>query len=127
MTQPSGTLRAVVGDSVYEVWLNMLQELVPWGRTHRLAPMVAGMLRYATSMAEQTDEIDTEGSVAWRLIEASETPDPAEAEELLLDLVVTMFKDANVDSERTNARGMPYSVAENAIEEYVCWEYMPWE
>ncbi len=61
----------------------MLQQLVPEGRTHRLAPLVAGMLQYASDMAYQNygDNPD-EGSVAHVLVEASDVYDPAEAKEL---------------------------------------------
>lgn len=40
------SLDAVVGPDTYSVWVNMLRALVPQGRTHRLAPLVAGMLQY---------------------------------------------------------------------------------
>ena len=47
--QPS--LQSVVGETTYEVWLDMLRILVPGGRRHRLAPMFAGMLRYAVEQS----------------------------------------------------------------------------
>jgi hypothetical protein len=41
------SLEDVVGEKVYNVWVDMLHELVPEGRTHRLSVVVAGMLEYA--------------------------------------------------------------------------------
>lgn len=40
-------LEKLVGHEVYSSWIKMLQALVPHGRTHRLAVLVAGMLQYA--------------------------------------------------------------------------------
>ena len=127
MAKTTSSLKVVVGAKVYDVWLDMLRELVPWGRTHRLAPMVAGMFQYASALAANHKDVDKEGSVAWRLIAATETPDPDEVQELLMDLMQQLFKDAKVKSARTSAKGIPYSIAEDAIQEYVRWEDMPWE
>ncbi len=118
------SLKAVVGEETYAVWVAMLKTLVPSGRTHRLAPLVAAMLQYAL---EQTDESPEEGSVAEALVSASETGDPSETEDLIGDVVAQLFKDAGVDYRRTNARGQPYSIAEQAYLEFTEWFNMPWE
>ena len=117
-------LAPLVGQPTYSVWMSMLRELVPDGRTHRLAPLVAGMLQYAVALAEKQEPI--EGSVAHALIEASET-DPDETIELLLPIVECLFKDAGVDYKRRSSRGEGYSIAKTAIEEFVSWYDMPWE
>lgn len=127
MAKSTGSLKAVVGASVYNVWSNMLRELVPWGRTHRLAPLLAGMLQYASALAAKHKDAGKEGSVAWRLVAATEMSDPEEVQELLLDLIRQLFKDAKVRSDRTSARGIPYSIVEEAIYEYAHWEDMPWK
>lgn len=127
MAKSTHSIKGVVGSRVYGVWVDMLRELVPWGRTHRLAPMVVGMFQYASALAAKDKDVSNEGSVAWRLVAATETSDPEEVEELLLDLMQQLFKDAGVKSVRTNARGVPYGIAEDAIQEYVRWEDMPWE
>ncbi|MDH3443799.1 MAG: hypothetical protein OEN50_07750 [Deltaproteobacteria bacterium] len=41
----------VVGADTYAVWVCMLRELVPDGRTHRLSVILAGMLQYAVIKA----------------------------------------------------------------------------
>ena len=41
------SLKSLVGAKTYKVWVDMVQSLVPHGRTHRLAPLVAGMLHHA--------------------------------------------------------------------------------
>lgn len=127
MSKSSNNLKEVVGAKVYGVWVDMLQELVPWGRTHRLALMVAGMLQYASALAAKHKDVEIEETVAWKLVAATETSDPEEVQELLLGLVHQLFKDAKVKSARTSAKGDPYSIAEDAIDEYVRWEDMPWE
>ena len=49
--EKSRSFSGVVGADTYEVWVSMLRKLVPDGRTHRLAVMLAGMLQYAVVMA----------------------------------------------------------------------------
>ena len=59
------SLKQIVGPKTYTVWVEMLQQLVPDGRTHRLAPLVVGMLQYASNVAyQQYGDSPDEGSVA---------------------------------------------------------------
>ena len=127
MAKTTTSLKAVVGSKVYDVWVDMLRELVPWGRTHRIAPMVAGMFQYASAVAAKHKDVDKKESVAWRLVAATETPDPDKVQELLMDLMQQLFEDAKVKAARNSVKGIPYSIAEDAIQEYVRWEDMPWE
>jgi hypothetical protein len=118
----------VIGADTYAVWVCMLQELVPHGRTHRLSVLLASMLQYAASVAvaERKEERD-DTSLVTSLIQASEVGDPSEVEELLHDAVVHLFKDAKVPFERTSTRGTKYSIAEEAYAEFIHWYDMPWE
>ena len=106
----------------------MLRVLVPGGRTHRLAPLLAAMLQYACSVTEdeQGDDADEE-SINQSLMDSSETSDPSEVKDLLHDAVAQLFKDAGVEYGRVSARGQPYSIADEAYSEYVYWFDMPWE
>ena len=124
--ETSRNFRTVVGADTYEVWVRMLRKLVPDGRTHRLAVMLAGMLQYAVVMAAAKGDKD-ERSLAASLLEASEASDPSEVEELIHDAVVQLFKDAKVRFERRNARGDKYSLAEDSYAEFIHWFDMPWE
>jgi len=120
--------RAVVGADTYAVWVRMLRELVPDGRTHRLSVMLAGMLHYDAALATANqDEAEDEHSLAASLIEATEASDPSEVKDLIHDAVVQLFKDAKVRFERASARGAKYSLAEEACEEFIHWYDMPWE
>jgi hypothetical protein len=59
------SLQDVVGENSYSVWVDMLRRLVPDGRTHRLSVLLAGMLQYALTLAEEFDEDELkEDSVA---------------------------------------------------------------
>jgi len=118
----------VVGADIYAVWVRMLQELVPHGRTHRLSLVLAAMLQYAASVATpaRKDEED-DNALASALIQATEVGDPSEVEELIHDAVVQLFKDAKVPFQRTSARGTRYSIAEEAYAEFIHWYDMPWE
>jgi hypothetical protein len=122
------SLSSVVGGETYAMWVRMLRKLVPDGRTHRLAIMVAGMLRYAVviAAAKSAKEGD-EASLTASLLEASEVSDPSDVEDLIDDAVVQLFKDAKVRFERTNARGDTYSLANDSYEEFINWFDMPWE
>ena len=105
----------------------MLRRLVPEGRTHRLAPMIAGMLQYATAIAtEKYGDDAEEGSVAAKLFAAYDEG-PEAAEENLMPILRKLFKDAGVEYERIAKSGEHYSVAEEAIREFWSWFNYPWE
>ena len=133
-------LAAIVGADVYRVWTEMLHCLVPQGRTHRLAPLVAGMLRFAAERAFRKHRgRPPKSSLAEALVFAEEfmedgedaqglgaTP-PGPAGALLSAATVRLFRDAKVKYIRTNARGDRYSIVDAALEEYRRWFAMPWE
>lgn len=122
------SLAAVVGPETYAVWVQMLRTLVPDGRTHRLAVVIAGMLQYAAAMAgEAVDEESDASSVAAALVRSYDAGDPSEVKHLLHDTVARLFKDAGVEYKRTNSRGQDYTITDNIYEEYVVWFNMPWE
>jgi len=117
----------VVGKETYAVWVDMLRELVPDGRTHRLSVVVAGMLHYGTVIAEKLDEGDLEeDSVALSLINANELS-PEEIKSELHDVVKRLFNDAGVTFDRVSKRGEPYSIADEAYNEFVNWYDYPWD
>jgi hypothetical protein len=126
---PEESLKSLVGQDVYTVWVNMLRQLVPDGRTHRLAPLIAGMLQYAATIAHERADNGTleQDSVVQALIDASETDDPEEAQEYLAGLLQQLFRDAHVAYRRSSSRGEEYSIAESAIDEFINWYNMPWE
>lgn len=127
MAAKTKSLKTVVGPETYAVWVDMLRRLVPEGRTHRLAPLVAAVLSYAVEVAaEQEQEDDDEDSVAQVLQDAAEITDPAESPELM-QLVSQLFKDAKVKHQRESKRGEQYSIAEDALIEFIHWYDMPWE
>ena len=126
--QADWSLKVLVGAHTYGVWVDMLRRLVPHGRTHRLSPMVTGMLHYSSGLAyEKFVDTPLDDSPAAALLSASETGDVEEAVEYLHELLENLFADAGVESIRTSSRGDQYSVVENSIEEFVRWYDMPWE
>lgn len=121
------SLHDVVGKEIYESWVDMLRELVPDGRTHRLSVIVAGMLHYATVIAEKLDQDDLEeGSVALSLINANEM-EPDEIKGELHDIVKRLFQEAGVTFDRVSKRGEPYSIADEAYREFFSWFDYPWD
>jgi hypothetical protein len=126
--ESSRSLSEVVGSDTYEAWVRMLRNLVPDGRTHRLAVMVAGMLQYAVAIAAAKSAKERcEGALAFSLLEAGDATDTSDVQDMIHDAVVQLFKDASVRFERTNARGDKYSLAEDSYEEFIHWFDMPWE
>jgi hypothetical protein len=121
------SLQDVVGKKTYEVWVRMLREIVPNGRTHRLSVILAGMLQYATALAEQLEKEDLdEESVDLSLIKANEGG-PDEVKRQLHDVVKRLFQDAGVTFDRVSKRGEPYSIADEAYNEYCSWYDYPWD
>lgn len=117
----------VVGEDTYYVWVDMLRALVPDGRTHRLSVLLAGMLQYALTIAEELDEDELkEDSVALSLINANEMGFD-EIKDELHDVVKCLFKDAGVTFDRVSKRGEPYSIADAAYDEFVRWYDYPWD
>ncbi len=131
MKRPGKTgqnLAAVVGIETYTVWVDMLNKLVPQGRSHRLAPLIAGMLHYALAIAEKKDDKESDTTSAVQsLLYAAEASDPSEVENYLKDLVKQLFMDAKVKYTRTNVRGNNYNILDSAYEEFFDWYNMPWE
>lgn len=122
------SLQDLVGKETYEVWVDMLRELVPHGRTHRLSVVVAGMLQYAVDKSMQIQYRNEEDhSVAMSLIDATDTSDPDSIKELIHDVVDRLFKDAGVEYERISKRGDHYSIADEIYNEFSCWYDYPWD
>lgn len=116
----------------------MLKQLVPAGRTERLSVLVAAMLQFAA----QSPAKDRKSNAAWkRLQDGSYDPERDDDEEdefddyrtpegdgeAVLPLIHALFKDAGVRWKRTNAKGQSYSIAEDALDQFQRWDFMPWE
>ena len=122
------SLQDVVGPQTYAGWVDMLHSLVPDGRTHRLAPLIAGILQHASVIADaKEDEYQVEGTAVDTLRKATEADDPEEVNALLLGMIDRLFADADVSYRRTSARGEGYSIANEIFYEYFHWYDMPWE
>jgi len=122
------SLQDVVGKETYTVWVNMLRELVPHGRTHRLSVVIAGMLQYTFEIAERIDDRnEDEHSVAMSVIDAAESGNPDDIKGLIHDIVAQLFDDAGVAYARISKRGEPYSIADEAYNEFASWFDYPWD
>mgnify|MGYP006296632755 CR=1 FL=1 len=122
------SLETIVGKNVYSTWVDMLHSLVPQGRTHRLAVLIAGMLQYAVDeIYEKHNGKPQEDTLEHALIMASESYDVDGALEYVEEMLQKLFKDAGVGYERVSARDQEYSIAENALYEFINWYSMPWE
>jgi hypothetical protein len=52
---------------------------------------------------------------------------PDEIKDELHDTVTRLFKDAGVTFDRASKRGEPYSIADQAYDEFVRWYDYPWD
>lgn len=117
-----------VGKETYSVWVDMLRELVPNGRTHRLSVVIAGMLQYALDKSMKVKHRnEEEHSVAMSLIDSSDTANPDHIKALIHDIVDRLFKDAGVTYERVSKRGDHYSIADETYNEFSSWFDYPWD
>jgi len=120
-------VKAVVGLRVYGVWIDMLKRLVPYGRTHRLSVLVAGMLRYAYGFARERAGSSSKARKLAEIFElAFESPDGKDVKRVV-EIAESLFIDARVGYKRRNRRGEVYSIAKEAAYEFLSWDSMPWE
>jgi len=122
------SLQDIVGKDTYTVWVDMLRELVPDGRTHRLSVVVAGMLQYALDKAMKIKHRnEEEHSIAMSLIDSADTVNIDHIKALIHDVVDRLFKDAGVSYERVSKRGEHYSIADEIYNEFSSWFDYPWD
>ncbi len=112
----------MVGSETYSVWVKMLKNLVPHGRTHRLAVLVAGMIQYASNAVYEKDP-----DLYNELFDYTDSDNFEVGTRQLVPYIEKLFKDAGVKSGRANSRGQAYSIVESALVEHERWDYMPWE
>ena len=120
-------VKSVVGTKAYNVWLDMLRYLVPHGRTQRLSVLVAGMLQYAYGIAHKKAETNTKARKLLEILESAYESHEDEYVDGIIEIVEKLFDDSGVQYKRRNRKGQSYSVAEEAIYEFMNWENMPWE
>jgi hypothetical protein len=130
-------LENLVGTEIYSTWIQMLRRLVPGGRTERLSVLVAAMLQYAA----QSSAANRKKNAAWQLLQGAPYDPEVDDDdddfddyriseddgESILPLIHALFKEADVKWKRTNARGQAYSIADEALNQFQRWDFMPWE
>ena len=122
------SLQDVVGKETYSIWVDMLRELVPDGRTHRLSVVIAAMLQYALDKSVKIKHRnEEEHSVAISFIDVDDAGYPDGIKELIHDVVDRLFKDAGVSYKRVSKRGEQYSIADEAYNEFARWFDYPWD
>ncbi len=120
-------IKDVVGVKTYSVWTDMLKRLVPGGRTHRLSIVAAGMLQVAYEIAGEKKKSNVKARKLAEIIQVALEGDEENGFGKLTGLIEQLFRDAGVGSKRSNRRGQVYSIAEDAAQQFLHWEDMPWE
>jgi hypothetical protein len=120
-------IKDVVGSKNYSVWLGMLKRLVPSGRTHRLSVVAASMLQLAYELAKEREESNAKARQLSSIFECAREHDEENGMEPLLKITEQLFKDAGVGFKRVNRKGQRYSIAEEAVYQFLNWDAMPWE
>ena len=116
-------LRDMVGVPMYDAWVAQLAALVPGGRTHRLAVIVAGMLTYAAGKVESDDD----RPFAQALEATNESADPDDFPDEVRTALEQLFRDVGVSSQRSSKKGESYSIITEALMEYANWESYAWD
>ena len=120
-------IKDVVGSKNYSVWLEMLKRLVPNGRTHRLSVVVASMLQVAHEIAQDEEESNAKARQLCSIFENAHENDEKNGIGPLLKITEQIFKDAGVGFKRVNRKGQGYSIAGEAVYQFLNWDAMPWE
>ena len=121
-------LKNIIGEQQYTSFLELLKDIGPDARTHRITVVIASILRFA---ANQIAPKCNEGTLSQALITLEEEPylahEQSDEYEIVYDVIDSLCTEAGMRNERESARGECYSIAENAILEYAAWYNMPWE
>jgi hypothetical protein len=121
-------LKNIIGNKSYSALLEMLKEIGPDARTHRISVVIGAMLRLALNKCI-IDGLDNK--ICEALVIFDEEPylvaERTDEYEVLSDLIDSLCREAGIVNYRESARGESYSIAENSISEYTSWYNMPWE
>lgn len=120
-------IKDAVGSKNYSVWLEMLKRLVPNGRTHRLSVVIASMLQVAYEIAQEKEESNAKARQLSTIFASACEHDEENGIKPLLKIMEQLFKDAGVGFKRVNRKGSGYSIAEEAVSQFLNWDAMPWE
>lgn len=124
--EPVNAFKALVGSKSFEVILDILKSIGRDSRTERMSVVIAGILRYALTMAR---EDPASGGVSEALINIEEDPysEDEKYRDVVLELIDEICKEAKIVNFRTSAGGSDYSIAEEVLSEFCRWYNMPWE
>jgi hypothetical protein len=120
-------IRDVVGAKNYSVWIDMLKRLVAYGRTHRLSVVVAAILQITEEISHDKESSNRKARRLSEIFENAYEQDEKNGMAPLLELTEQLFKDAGVHFRRLNRKGRGYSIAEEAVHQFLNWDSMPWE
>lgn len=116
--------KKLVGKQRYSAFLDLLKEVGPDARTHRISIVFAAILRYAMRK-------DEEAPLCLALARLEEEPylasEKSEEYKILYELIDAICEEAGMQNDRKSARGDSYSIADSAIAEFTSWYNMPWE
>lgn len=120
--------KKIVGKQRYSAFIDLLKEVGPDARTHRISVVFAAMLQYAMQKVSEDDE---ETQLYLALARLEEEPylasEKSEEYETLYELIDAICKESGMQNSRESARGDSYSIADSAIVEFASWDNMPWE
>ena len=112
--------KKIIGDTSYATVIQMLKDIGPDARTHRISVVIAALLRFALNTS--TKDYD-EGTLGEALIALDEEPyladELSEQYDLISELIDKLCDETGLRNKRESSRGESYSIAENAIREYV--------
>ena len=78
-------------------------------------------------LAQEKEESNAKARQLSSIFESACEHDEENETEPLLKITEQVFKDAGVGFKRVNRRGSGYSIAEEAVHQFLNWDAMPWE
>ena len=118
----------IIGEQKFKSFLELLKNIGPDARTHRISVVIASILRFAVNQLPPDCD---HGTLSQALITLDEEPylahEQSDEYKLVYDVIDKLCIESGMQNERESSRGESYSIAENVILEYAAWYNMPWE
>jgi ribosomal protein L22 len=85
------------------------------------------MLQVAFEITQEKEESNAKARQLSSIFENAHENDEENGIGPLLKITEQVFKDAGVRFKRVNRKGQGYSIAEEAVYQFLNWDAMPWE
>ena len=85
------------------------------------------MLQFALKISQENKDKHSKAQNLFDLFESVIEDFDEDDIDFVREITEQLFLDAGVNYERVNHKGDSYSIAEEAVREFLIWENMPWK